>query len=62
MGTVFGVILGMVFLFVWASSSLKQRDERWQKEYAVWVKYTGNPQQLTFEEFQTLRPNLLRSK
>lgn len=62
MGVVATIILVVVFLVGFVSSGIKARDEQWQNEYAAWVKYTGNPQQLTFEEFQTLRPNLLRSK
>lgn len=62
MGVVAVIILVIVFTFSAVLAGARARDEQWRSEYAVWVKYTGNPQQLTFEEFKILRPNLLRSK
>jgi hypothetical protein len=55
---VFGVIAVVVTVVI-TTTDCKTGDTTRRETYAAWIKYTGNPKQLTFEEWNSLRRNRL---
>ena len=49
-------LIALIILFTWID-----RDQA-RQEYAVWQKLTGNPKELTFKEFYTVRSLLKEIK
>ena len=49
-------IIALVFIFNWIDR------EQARQEYVVWEKLTGNPKELTFNEFYTVRSLLKEIK
>lgn len=43
------MLCGIVFLVSW------YEEAKLQKTYPVWIKQTGNPKELTYEEWKLLR-------
>ncbi len=50
------VVLGIIaFILTIAYFVEIQRTERYAKAYPAWVKQTGNPKELTFEEWRAIK-------
>jgi hypothetical protein len=54
---VFVVIMIMATLSIFVFSEVNYQKTELPNEYAAWVKMTGNPNNLTFEEWKSLTEN-----